>query len=149
MTFERDELSTWFDTPAQRFLTRAYADYGQWVTAWCPLPTAQQRGVARAMFIDIDEPDENEHTRWLRAFKRSCRWNLRMYGYARELRPGNVRVGARSPLTLMSWDSSTGVVLRPTGKRAYEVRVKLYPNSGNGIFPAATPADDITMRGTG
>jgi hypothetical protein len=146
VTFQRDPLSEWFDLPAQRLLRRAYADYGQWVTTWVPQPTRQQRGVAAAMLVDVDEPDDNEHTRWLRAFKRSARWNLRMYGYARELRPGQVRLGSRSPLTLMSWDSTTGLVLRPNAKYAYEVRVKLFPNTADPLYPAPIPADDITKR---
>jgi hypothetical protein len=148
VTFERDPLSTWFDPRAQAFLISAYADYGTWVTGWCPVPTLSQRYSARTLGINVDETDANEQNRWLRAFKRSCRWNLRMYGYGRDLRPGRARTFTRSPLTLMWWDSSAGVVLRPVPMphRAHEIRVKLTPNSIDPLHPAAAPADDIARR---
>lgn len=146
MTFERDPISEWFDVAARRMLVRAYADYGQWVTGWCPRPTDSQRAQAAALGINVDEADANEHTRWVRAFKRSARWNLRMYGYARELRPGRRRTNTLNPQTLMSWDSTAGLVMRSDFTRAYQVRVKLYPNTIGSLFPVPAPADDITRR---
>jgi hypothetical protein len=145
MTFARDPLSARFDQSAQRFLIRAYADYGNWVYTWLPQPTQQQRAEAAAMGIDVYEPDESGHepNRWVRAFKRSARWNLGRYGYASELRPGQPRLGGgRVRGTLMIWDSSAGLVMRPpAGERKYQIRVRLYPNTTNGIT-APRAADD-------
>lgn len=147
MTFERDPLSTWFDPSAQAFLARGYADYGQWVTGHCTVPTPSQRHSARLLGINVNEPDDNEHTRWLRAFKRSCRWNLRMYGYGRDLRPGRPRTFTRSPLTLMWWDSTPGLVTMPgLQPRAYQILIKLTPNSLDPLRIPAPPADDIARR---
>lgn len=147
MTFTRDPVSEWFDPLAQQCLIRAYADYGRWVTVHCPTPTRSQRMRAYRIGVNVDEADGHEINRWLRAFKRSCRWNLRMYGYGADLRPGRARTFTRSPLTLMWWDSTPGLVLVPgQTARAYEVRIKLTPNSIDPARRPVIPADDIARR---
>ena len=145
MTFARDPISSWLDVPAQRFLARAYADYGQWAYTWLPQPTRDQRAQAAMLGIILDAADEygTEPNRWLRAFKRSARWNLRTYGYARELRPGRARLDTRHVLTCLIWDSTAGLVSRPpVGERRWQVRAKLYPNGTDPLHPITPPADE-------
>jgi hypothetical protein len=151
MTFTRDPLSAGFDASAQRFLIRAYADYGNWVYDWLPQPTDRQRAEAAAIGEDLYAPDPSGHepNRWVRAFKRSARWNLGQYGYATELRPGDRRTcGGRVRGTLMIWDSSAGLVSRPPlGERRYQIRIKLYPNTSNGISQPRRRDDWTTANG--
>jgi hypothetical protein len=149
VTWTRDPLSELLDGPAQSFLTRAYADYGNWVYSYLPPPSTAQRAAAFSLGLDPDaaDPYGHEPNAWVRAFKRSARWNLRMYGYARELRPGDRRVAPGTFTTLMIWDSTGGLVSRPpVGQFRHQIKIRLYPNSSSWLGDKPRAADDWPNR---
>lgn len=123
--FDRDPVSVQFDDAARRLLQRAYANPGQWTGTYLARPNPVWRAWARYRGIDLESRDRWGEVRWVRAFKRSCYWNLAWYGYAGHL--GAARRVSKSDGKAMLWE--TGNLVRKQGwpGRRYAIRIKLVP----------------------
>ena len=126
MQDQRDPVSKWFDASAVDFLARAYRDQGQWVSQYLAPPSRRARGALAVMGEDWQARDRWGEVRWVRAFKRSVYYQLRVHGYAGELRLGESRV---SPWPGMSLEWETGRrVTKPGWPQArWAIRIRLHP----------------------
>lgn len=89
MPAQRDPVSVLFDSAARRFLERAYAAPGEWVTTRVALPTAEQTIWAARQGIDVHGRDHLGRPRWTAGFVRA------IYHQAQWYRTGNKWVTSR------------------------------------------------------
>ena len=126
MTYQRDPVSVWFDAAAVRLLERAYANRGEWTGVYLAPPTPAQRARLLAMGVNPAAVDRWGEVRWVRAFKRSCFWHLRQYGYAKELRVGDRRMSHR-PGVSVEWQTGARVLRAGWPSRRWAIRIMVHP----------------------
>lgn len=124
MTFERDPASVAFDGAARRLLERAYASPGQWVGTYLSQPSTGWIAWGWAHGIGLRERDRWGEVRWVRAYKRAVYWQLRTYGYARELgtTPRVSDTAARS----LEWETGKLIMKKGWPGRRWAIRVRLH-----------------------
>lgn len=126
MAQPRDPVSEWFDQAARRYLARAYRNREHWTGIYVAPPTLENRARAARMGIwDLGELDRWGEVRWVRAFKRSCYWNLKRYGYHEGLRPEQPRT-ATYPAVALEWETGQRVYKTGWAARRWAVRVAIH-----------------------
>jgi hypothetical protein len=138
MPAERDPLSVQFDAAAVAFLRRGYANRGGWTGTYLGPPSPMWRAWAAAAGIDLMARDRWGEVRWVRAFKRACFWNLKHYGYAGELRPGQDRAAPHAAVS-MEWQTGQRVMRPGWPARRWAIRITIHPRSGAWAAVQARP----------
>ena len=126
MPAQRDPVSVWFDSAAQRYLERAYARPGEWTGIYLAPPTAAQCARLAMMGFDPMERDRWGEYRWVRAFKRAVFYNLKKFGYSDGLRVGQYR-NSSWPAKSLEWETGKRVIKQGWPARRWAIRVRLHP----------------------
>jgi hypothetical protein len=124
-------VSEWFDAPARRLITRAYAVKGDWAGVYLAPPTREQRRHLEAIGVfDPYQRDRWGEVRWVRGFKRAVFHNLNWYGGVAELRARpNTGAGTHGWHAPVRGQWETGAMIRKSGwpTRRWALRFAIHP----------------------
>jgi hypothetical protein len=148
VAYTRDPISTWFDPAAIRLIRRAYANRDGWTGVYLAPPTIGQRIAAAAESIwDLGERDRWGEVRWVRAFKRSCFWHVKMFGYSDGLHVGDYR-NSPYPAVALEWETGARVYKAGWPSRRWAIRVAVHDRGTSQFRAAAREAKHGYWPGT-
>jgi hypothetical protein len=130
MSDQRDPVSVWFDPAARQLLVRAYGQPGQWAAQYLAPPSRRARAELFLMGVDPFEVDRWGEIRWVRAFKRSVYYQLRVHGYASGFRAAEERMSPW-PGKSLEWQTGRRVTKPGWPAARWAIRVRLHPTGAS------------------